>query len=269
MTDSRIGMPDLYNVCLSYYHGAPEFNLSSQNHDYTNVMGSKQSKHSRSFKDPYRALADQTASRINAQHLRGLDDPQIAAAVPNGKDPLIVMFRKNEEGQYAYNQEYYSKFGQHRPRQPSGHQARQRDVERVNMEREGRDRGRGEQKGEEKVSVGRQGGQGSERVHTPASRGEEQRSSQAVHEPPRARTKRSGDGKKKHRGEGKKQRGEEKKPRKREERRPKERKERKPKERKEMKREEREEEPTEGKKKKKNKSVEAYTQKNARVRRKH
>ena len=101
-------------------------------------MGSKHSKYSKASRDPYRALAEQAASRINAQYPSGLDGLQVGAAVPNGKEPLIVMFHKNEERKYAYDQEYYDRFTEYRPRRPSGEWARERDRQRVREEREGR-----------------------------------------------------------------------------------------------------------------------------------
>jgi hypothetical protein len=59
---------------------------------------------------------DRAAARINAHYPNGLDAHHIAATIPNDKDPLIIMFEKDGEGEYAYDQGYYDGFQGHRPR---------------------------------------------------------------------------------------------------------------------------------------------------------
>ncbi|KAF9695302.1 hypothetical protein EKO04_006975 [Ascochyta lentis] len=132
-------------------------------------MGFGHSKHKKSPKDRYRALADQAASRINAQYPEGADADQIAAGVPNGKEPLVVMFRKNGEGKYAYDQEYYNTPFEHPPRRASGEVPRQREGRRAKTGSAKGDNGGGNtlDQGDGKVSTGLRGSQGSERVYVP------------------------------------------------------------------------------------------------------
>lgn len=87
----------------------PDLKCPPQN--LSKTMGSKSSKPSKAPNDPYRDLADRAARNINVQYPDGMGHAQIAAAVPNpkSKDPLIMMLRQNEEGKYAYDQEYYDR----------------------------------------------------------------------------------------------------------------------------------------------------------------
>ncbi|KAJ4339486.1 hypothetical protein N0V87_003184 [Didymella glomerata] len=68
-------------------------------------MGSNNSKPSTTSRGPYR----QAAAGINARYPDGLGHTRIAAAIPGrkGKAPEIMYLRQNDEGKYAYDQEYY------------------------------------------------------------------------------------------------------------------------------------------------------------------
>lgn len=104
----------------------PTLSTQTPRRDLILTMGSRCSKPSKASTDSYRTLADQAASRINSQYPEGLGAPQIAAAIPNGKEPMIVMLRQNEEGQYAYDKEHYDSWTEHVPRRASGERARRR-----------------------------------------------------------------------------------------------------------------------------------------------
>lgn len=109
-------------------------------------MGPTNSKHSAASRDPYHDLADRAAVRLNARQPNDQDADCMAAAVLNDKEPLFIMFKKDNEGMYAYDEEYYARFQEHRPRRPSGEWARERDRQRRWGEREGKqDEGRNRQ----------------------------------------------------------------------------------------------------------------------------
>jgi len=68
-------------------------------------MSSKNPKTLTTSRDPYR----QAAADINTRYPDGLSHAQIAAAIPGckGEPPEVVFLRQNDEGKYAYDQEYY------------------------------------------------------------------------------------------------------------------------------------------------------------------
>ncbi|KAJ8112465.1 hypothetical protein OPT61_g5171 [Boeremia exigua] len=132
-------------------------------------MGSKHSQHLKSSEDPYRALADQAASRLDAQYPNGTGAQQIAAAVPNGKEPLIVMFRKNEQGKYAYDQEYYDRWTDKRGKQ---HRRRGREEEGAAVVS-----GEASQQNDRNASAGVQADQGGK----PVNASTEENGEQGVH----------------------------------------------------------------------------------------
>ena len=133
-------------------------------------MGSKHFKHSDISRGPCHNIADRAATRINTQYSNGLDAHRIAATVPDGKDPLVIMFKKDEEEKYAYDQEYYDGFQGHRPRRPNGEWEMERDRQRALARREGREIAcEGEQHGKQRVSIGLRTFQGSDRGYAPAA----------------------------------------------------------------------------------------------------
>ncbi|KAJ4987442.1 hypothetical protein SVAN01_07042 [Stagonosporopsis vannaccii] len=96
-------------------------------------MGSKHSTPSKAPRD-LRALADQAALRINGQHANGGGPQQIAAAVINGKDPLVVMLRRNEQGRYAFDQEYYDRDKEYTREHDKQHKRKTREGQGVGVE---------------------------------------------------------------------------------------------------------------------------------------
>ena len=137
-------------------------------------MGSTHSKHSTASRDPHHDLADRTAVRLNARQPNDQDADRMAAAVPNGKEPLFIVFKKDNEGMYAYDEEYYARFQEHRLRRPSGEWARERDRQRRRGEREGKQDGGGDgQKNEQRLPAGLRNAQGGEPVYAPADGGKE------------------------------------------------------------------------------------------------
>jgi len=117
-------------------------------------MGSKHSTPSKAARDP-RALAEQAASRINAQRRNGVGPPQIAAAVPDGRNPLFIMLRRDEQGQYAYDQEYYERSNEY----TREHGERRRDARGGGVE------GHVAQQGDQRVPAGLRGDRGSQDVY--------------------------------------------------------------------------------------------------------
>lgn len=134
-------------------------------------MGSKHSKHGKNPRVSHRDLANQAAARLNAQLPIGeATGHSIAVAVPNKKDPLVVMLRKNEAGEYKYDQEFYDTPFEHRPHRPHGAAARQRDKQRRQAKRQQRQGGVEPQarKAEERAPPAVQGAQAG-RVYVPVN----------------------------------------------------------------------------------------------------
>lgn len=129
--------------------------LITQCCDHSSTMGSKHSTPSKASRDP-RALAEQAASRINAQQRDGVGPPQIAAAVPDGRDALFFMLRRDEQGQYAYDQEYYERSKEYTREHGERRGRRTRDA------RGGHVKGHVAQQGDQQVPAGLRGDRGSQ-----------------------------------------------------------------------------------------------------------
>lgn len=154
-------------------------------------MGSKNSEPWTTSKNPYRQLADRAAHDINTHYPRGLGHDQIATLVPGrkGKPPEVVYLHGNNEGKYAYDQNYYNQMEELLnndgagvwDRRQEGHRGsgnidvRMREERARHGEEQREERGDGRaqgQEGEARVPAGLRGDMGRQRVYAPAGDGD-------------------------------------------------------------------------------------------------